>query len=118
MNLRRKTERFLRRLFHRKKKRTRLTKAELKLMESHLQMHHDMIAKERVETMTIDGKDYEAAVEKFTEFMMVKSTIEIKGLAGLDEAPLTETPVYDDIPVVRVSKIPELLLLLGVRIKG
>lgn len=85
------------RLFHRKKRRVS-DRALKRLMGIHLKVHREMIARERGEGLIIDGKLYEAAVEKYGEDM--------------------KTDILDDIPAVRCSNIPKLLLLLGVRIKG
>jgi len=101
------------RLFHRKKRRVS-GKQWRGILDAHLKIHEEMIAREQ--GLVVDGQFYEAAVEKFEEFMLDKA-IETLGVTALGEAPLTETIIYDDIPVVRVCNIPKLLLLLGVRIR-
>jgi hypothetical protein len=105
------------RLFHRKKRRVS-DRALKRLMGIHLRVHQEMIARERGEGLIIDGKLYEAAVEKYEEGMMVECVIKTQGVLEMGEAPLTKTDILDDIPAVRCSNIPKLLLLLGVRIKG
>lgn len=105
------------RLFHRKKRRVS-DRAFQRLLDIHLKMHQEMIVREKAEAMTVDGQFYDAAVEKYTEFMTEKRVMETKGVVELGEEPLTKTDILDDIPVVRVSEIPKLFLLLGVRIRG
>jgi hypothetical protein len=117
MVLKKRIERILRRLFHRKK-RTRLTKAELKLIQSHLHMHHEIIAKERQEALTIDGRDYDAAVEKLQEIMKEEPKIKREGMFENSGLPVIEMLIYTNVPVIRVSKLPEFLLFLGIRIHG
>ena len=52
----------------------------------------------------------ESAAERFTEFMMRSKKIEQEN----DKEPIL---IYDDIPVIRVFRLPEFLMLLGIRIK-
>lgn len=112
------------RLFHRRKERFS-SKAFRKLLDIHdlllkirAQMdNYNISIIEKPGQFTIEGQEYEAAVEKYTEFMMEDKMIKTEGIVELGEAPLTETSTTDEIPIVRCSKLPELLLLLGVRIE-
>jgi hypothetical protein len=115
MNLRRKAERFLRRLFHRKKRRVS-DKAFQRLLDIHLKLHREFLGTGN-QGLIVDGQFYESAVEKYTERMTAKHNVpQEKNPEDAFDTKLSL--VFDDVPVVRVSKIPELLLLLGVRIKG
>lgn len=104
----RKVRPILWRLFHRKKRRVS-GKQWRGMLNAHLKIHEERIAREQ--GLIIDGLLYEAAVEKYEEDMTVGSVV-------VGAPPLTKTDILDDIPVVRCSNIPKLLLLLGVRIKG
>lgn len=115
MNLRRKAERFLRRVFHRKKRRSFSQKDFRSLLEAHLKMHEQIMETERAEAMTIDGQSYDAAVEKFKETMIGPHQILP---APENSSWTTKAEVHDMVSVIRVSKLAEFLLSLGIRIKG
>jgi hypothetical protein len=68
--------------------------------------------------LIVDGQFYEAAVGKFREIMKEEPKIKREGMFENSGLPVIETVTYTSIPVVRVSKIPEFLLFLGIRIHG
>lgn len=57
----------------------------------------------------VDGAFFDAAVEKYEEKMMAE---------GATPAGLTVALLQENIPAIRTAQLPELLLLLGVRIRG
>lgn len=116
MNLRRKAERFLRRLFHRKQRQSMSRRQRIGLECFHHALHRDMALKEP--GLIVDGQFYEVAVGKFREIMKEEPKIKREGMFENSGLPVIETVTYTSIPVVRVSKLPEFLLSLGIRIHG
>jgi len=56
----------------------------------------------------------DSAAERFTEFMLEKNIVETQAAS---RETSSANIVFDDIPVIRVFRLPEFLMLLGIRIK-
>lgn len=70
------------------------------------------------DAMTIDGQFYDATVEKYTEIMKEEPKIKREGMFENSSLPVIETVTYTNVPVIRVSKLGEFLLSLGIKING
>lgn len=96
-------KKFLDRIFRRKER--RISAKQRKKIRQELLA--EMISDRK--EMIIDGQDYDAAVEKFEETMVMKWST---------PGGLTTATLQNDILAIRTAQLPEFLLLLGVRIRG